>query len=179
MDGWWGGRVVSPMLPRLFFQHFHDTSFAAVPEGSETSLVGFLVGFVSPTRPGEGYIHFVGVHPEHRHQGVARALYERFFEEVRARGCDHVTCITSPANAASIAFHRRMGFRVMPGDAVGEGGIPVTSNYDGRGNARVRFLKDLAPGCYGSDALPAALDESSGTVPDRRNRSPTLKPTRG
>ena len=28
VDAWWG-REVSPMLPRLFFTHFHATSFVA------------------------------------------------------------------------------------------------------------------------------------------------------
>ena len=30
VDAWWGGRRVSPMLPRLFFEHFCDTSFVVV-----------------------------------------------------------------------------------------------------------------------------------------------------
>lgn len=30
VDEWWSGRTVSPMLPRLFFDHFCDTSFVVV-----------------------------------------------------------------------------------------------------------------------------------------------------
>jgi hypothetical protein len=29
IDDWWGGRHMADMLPRLFFEHFTDTSFAA------------------------------------------------------------------------------------------------------------------------------------------------------
>jgi hypothetical protein len=57
VDDWWGGRHMADMLPRLFFEHFTGTSFAAEAEGE---LAGFLVGFVSQSRPGEAYIHFVG-----------------------------------------------------------------------------------------------------------------------
>ena len=29
IDQWWGGRQMADKLPRLFFEHFTDTSFAA------------------------------------------------------------------------------------------------------------------------------------------------------
>lgn len=68
MDEWWGGfggsagavqRAV--LLPRLFFQHFTDSSWLA--ESSDGTLRGFLVGFLSPARSDVAYIHFVGVDP--------------------------------------------------------------------------------------------------------------------
>ena len=40
---------MAALLPRLFFDHFHTTSFAAV-DGNE-DIVGFLVGFLSPQTP--------------------------------------------------------------------------------------------------------------------------------
>ena len=51
IDDWWNGRHMADMLPRLFFEHFTDTSFAAVRDGE---LAGFLVwSDLSPshTRP--------------------------------------------------------------------------------------------------------------------------------
>lgn len=27
IDDWWGGRQMAQLLPRLFFEHFSDTSF--------------------------------------------------------------------------------------------------------------------------------------------------------
>lgn len=133
---------MADLLPRLFFQHFQYTSFAAVEDGAEQKLVGFLVGFVSQTDPSVSYIHFVGVHPDYRRQGVAKQLYEMFIVEARRRGCRQARCITSPSNVGSIAFHRTMGFRLEEGSS-DESGVPVTLNYDGRGHARVRFVKDL------------------------------------
>jgi hypothetical protein len=57
IDDWWGGRHMADMLPRLFFEHFTDTSFAAE---RDAELIGFLIGFQSQSRPAEAYIHFVG-----------------------------------------------------------------------------------------------------------------------
>ena len=53
IDEWWGGRPMARMLPRLFFDHFTNTSFAADRDGA---LAGFLVGFVSQSQPGDAYI---------------------------------------------------------------------------------------------------------------------------
>src|SRR5690349_24491190 len=105
IDDWWGGRHMADMLPRLFFEHFTDTSFAAERDGE---LAGFLVGFRSQSRPGEAYIHFVGIHPGERGHGLGRELYERFFDAARAGGCDRVRAVTSPVNRGSIGFHQRM-----------------------------------------------------------------------
>jgi ribosomal protein S18 acetylase RimI-like enzyme len=139
IDGWWNGRHMADMLPRLFFEHFTDTSFAAERDGE---LAGFLVGFVSQSHPAEAYIHFVGVHPDERGRGLGRQLYERFFAAVQARGRDLVRALTAPVNQGSVRFHQRMGFDIEPGDSEVDG-IAVTSGYDGDGNDRVRFVKHL------------------------------------
>jgi GNAT superfamily N-acetyltransferase len=78
---------MADMLPKLFFQHFQDTSFVVE---HDDQIVAFLVGFVSQTYPEQAYIHFVGVHPEYRKNGLAKQLYERFFETVKAKGCTEV-----------------------------------------------------------------------------------------
>jgi ribosomal protein S18 acetylase RimI-like enzyme len=140
IDDWWGGRHMADMLPRLFFEHFTDTSFAAERDGD---LVGFLVGLRSQSRPGEAYIHFVGVHPGERGRGLGRRLYEHFFAVVRTQGCELVRAVTSPVNQGSIRFHQRLGFDIVPGDAEVHG-VPVATAYDGDTQDRVRFVKHLA-----------------------------------
>ena len=125
---WWGGREMAPMLPRLFFLHFEGTSFVA-EDGDE--LAAFLCGFLSQTDPDEAYIHFVGVSPERRGEGLGRLLYERFFEEVRAQGRSVVRCVTSPVNEGSVAFHESLGFEVDK----------IAQDYDGPGEDRVLLLK--------------------------------------
>jgi ribosomal protein S18 acetylase RimI-like enzyme len=127
---WWGGRDMAPMLPKLFFLHFEGTSFVA-EEGED--LVGFLIGFLSQTADDEAYIHFVGVAPEHRGEGLGRTLYERFFDEVRAQGRTSVRCVTSPVNQESVAFHEALGFEVDR----------LVEDYDGPGEDRVLLVKRL------------------------------------
>jgi ribosomal protein S18 acetylase RimI-like enzyme len=129
VDQWWGGRSMATMLPKLFFVHFRDTSF--VVEGDGGAIAGFLCGFRSQTHDDEAYIHFVGVDPERRGAGVARTLYERFFEAVAPRST--VRAVTSPVNEGSIAFHRALGFEIER----------VDEDYDGQGEARVLLVKRL------------------------------------
>lgn len=139
VDEWWGGRRMAGMLPKLFFVHFQPTCFVAEHYGE---IVGFVTGFVSQTFPEEAYIHFVGVHPAFRRNGLARTLYERFFGSVRNSGCRIVRSVTSPVNKNSISFHRRMGFSIEGGDKVVEG-VPVVEGYDGKGEDRVLFYRTL------------------------------------
>ena len=128
---WWGGREMAPILPKLFFIHFEGTSFVA--EDSDGRLVAFLIGFLSQTDADEAYIHFVGVTPEDRGDGLGRALYERFFEEARTNGRTVVRCVTSPVNEGSLAFHEAMGFEVER----------VVEDYDGPGEDRALLVKQL------------------------------------
>ncbi len=139
MDDWWGGRRVHDKLPRLFVEHFRDTSLVIEEEGA---IVGFLVGFLSSSTPGEAYIHFVGVHPDHRRGGLARWMYEHFFSLARAQGRTIVRCVTSPVNQASIAYHTSIGFEIEEGDGVIDG-VPVHLEHDGPGEHRVRFVRAI------------------------------------
>ena len=132
VNAWWGGRDMAPMLPRLFFVHFEGTSY--VVDDGDGQLAAFLIGFLSQTDPDEAYIHFVGVSPEHRGGGLGRQLYERFFEDARAAGRTRVTCVTSPVNEGSVAFHQALGFTSER----------VAHDYDGPGEDRVLFVKTLA-----------------------------------
>jgi predicted GNAT superfamily acetyltransferase len=130
VDDWWGRPIVGA-LPRLFLDHFHGTSLVAERDGA---LAGFLVGFLSPSAPLEAYVHFVGVAPDLRRTGLARDLYTRFLALAAGHGRTVVSAVTSPVNAGSIAFHRRLGFAVTG---------PVTG-YNGPGHDLVTFRLDLS-----------------------------------
>jgi ribosomal protein S18 acetylase RimI-like enzyme len=130
INDWWGGRQMTQLLPRLFFEHFQNTSF--VMEDGE-NIVAFLIGFISQTQSNESYIHFIGVHPNYRNRGIARELYELFFIKVRGCGCDTVRCITSPINEGSINFHTQLGFSAS-----------VAVDHDGPGQNRILFVKTLS-----------------------------------
>ena len=131
VNAWWGGRDMAPMLPKLFFVHFEGTSF--VVDDDEGQLAGFLIGFLSQADDEEAYIHFVGVSPERRGEGLGRRLYERFFEEARSHGRKRVRCVTSPVNERSVAFHEALGFAVEK----------VVEDYDGPGEDRVLLVRQL------------------------------------
>jgi len=125
------GRPVHGVLPRLFLDHFHDTSFVAERSGS--GLAGFLVGFGSPAQRDCAYVHFAGVAPEERGSGLGRLLYREFFDMAARDGRRVVRAVTAPVNSASIAFHAAMGFTVTgPVDA-----------YDGPSSAKVTFERRL------------------------------------
>lgn len=127
----WFGRPMTSALPRLFLDHFHSSSTVATwPDGS---LAGFLIGFLSPSLPDEAYIHFIGVHPDARGEGLARSMYERFFDVAVAAGRNRVRAITSPVNKVSIAFHSAMGFTV-------DGPVP---DYHGPGVDLMVFTRRL------------------------------------
>lgn len=129
VDDWWG-RPILPSLPRLFLDHFHRTSLIAE---TDKGLTGFLVGIVSPSELDQAYIHFVGVSPEARNQGLARTLYEHFFQIARSHNRCVIKAITSPVNHASIAFHQRLGFTVT-------GPVP---DYNGPGRDVIVFERSI------------------------------------
>lgn len=131
---WWPdgrGDEIVMLLPRLFFQHFTGTSW--IIDDSEGSLRGFLIGFQSADHPEVAYIHFVGVDPDLRKQGVARSLYETFLADVASLGCTRVDAITGPPNTTSQSFHRAMGFEVS-------GPHP---DYDGPGEDRMSMSRSI------------------------------------
>lgn len=131
IDDWWGGRSMSAMLPRLFVEHFRDTS--VIVETGEGDLVAFLFAFVSPSKPQTGYIHFVGVAPSQRQAGLGREIYGWAFDALALRGCTRVEAVTAVTNTASQAFHRAMGFAVSE---------PI-AGYDGPGEDRVVLSRHL------------------------------------
>jgi ribosomal protein S18 acetylase RimI-like enzyme len=123
------------MLPRLFLVHFCNTSFIIE---KDNNLIAFLVGFLSPARANEGYIHFVGVHPQYRGVGLGRYLYNGFFRICKENDRNIIRACTSPVNKGSIAFHRKLGFAIEEGDAEIDG-IQVTLDYNKPDDPKVLF----------------------------------------
>lgn len=129
VDDWWG-RPIRAAIPRLFLDFFHRTSL--INEDTD-GLAGFLIGLLPPDAADAAYIHFVGVAPRARNRGLARAMYGEFFRMASRDGRHSVSAITSPANVASIAFHRRLGFAV-------QGPVP---DYNGPGSDMMVFGRQL------------------------------------
>ena len=71
--------------------------------------------------------------PAWRGAGLARSLYEQFFDRARQDGRTVIKAITSPQNGPSIAFHRAMGFTASD---------PI-KDYDGPSLDRVVFVRSV------------------------------------
>ena len=131
VDDWWGGRAMAAMIPRLFIDHFAETSY--VVEDAQGGLVAFVIAFVSPADPTTTYVHFVGVSPTARGCGLGREVYEKVSRDARAAGCLHLKAVTSTVNLESQAFHRALGFSISG----------AMADYDGPGEDRVILTKVL------------------------------------
>ena len=142
IDEWWPGRhIVHGVCPQLF-EHLGDTSLIVEDHGE---LVGFLVGYLSQRVPEAGYIHYAGVRPDWRGQGVGRETYRRFAAIVRERGRTCIVAETSSWNSGSIAFHMRFGFTLEAGDEVVDG-LPVHHDVTALGFDHVRMVLRLEGG---------------------------------
>jgi ribosomal protein S18 acetylase RimI-like enzyme len=142
VDEWWGGRKMRALLPRLWFQHFTGTSWLL--EAPEGRLAGFIIAFVSQDDPTFGYVHMVATDPNWRRAGIGRRLYQLVFEDFRARGVRRVEAVTWPGNRTSVAFHNALGFRIDDGPGTQRlYGTPSYPDYDGYGEERVVFTRDI------------------------------------
>ena len=131
VDAWWGGRAMADMLPRLFVDHFAETSY--VVDDADGRLAGFVIAFLSPADPATVYVHFIGVDPALRSSGLGRELYQRIADEAKAAGRSRLAAVTSPINTVSLAFHRAVGFDIGS----------VVPDYDGPGEDRVPMSLSL------------------------------------
>ena len=92
LQNWWGGRDLSAMLPKLFLNHFDDTSLVIEKEGQ---MIGFLIGFMSPGLKNEAYVHFMGVHPDFRKAGLGNQLLTSVEMEARRNGIHQLFILTT------------------------------------------------------------------------------------
>lgn len=91
INEWWGGRQMSDMLPKLFFDHFNNTSFIAEKDGQ---IIGFLIGFLSQSNTDVAYIHFFGVYPYYRKNHIGKQLFNEFFNVVKKNNRNVVRAVT-------------------------------------------------------------------------------------
>lgn len=135
MPNWWNGRDLTSSVLKIFFIHFQNTSFIAKVNNE---MAGFLIGFYSQTFKNEAYIHFAGVNPKFRRQGVGKELYKKFFEICKFNSIDTIRSCTSPINKLSILFHKDVGFSILPGDSEIDG-VCVSMNYLRESDPKVLF----------------------------------------
>jgi L-amino acid N-acyltransferase YncA len=89
-----------------------DHRFVAVEDGE---IVGWVA--LSPTSPRDCYAgvveHSVYVAAETRGRGIGRALMKALVESTDAAGLWTIQTSVFPENAATVALHERVGFRVV------------------------------------------------------------------
>ncbi len=129
IDHWWGGPISTFAHP-IFFYELGDGALVVEKNGE---MIGFLLGFIAHAPARTGYVHLVGIHPDHRRKGVGRALYAKFTEAAVAEGCTKLKAITTTGNEGSIRFHLAQGWQAQEID-----------DYAGPGRKRIVFLKELA-----------------------------------
>jgi mycothiol synthase len=68
--------------------------------------------------PGEGYVHWVGTHPEHTRKGLASYMLARLFQDFTERGYQSAVLETDDFRLPAVRTYLKMGF--TPVYAVGE-----------------------------------------------------------
>ena len=71
-------------------------------------IVGHAQGRVN--RGGYSWLGFMGVSPDHRRQGIGRALLNGFIEESRRSGCTKVSLDTAPCLKPAVKLYADTGF---------------------------------------------------------------------
>ncbi len=79
-----------------------------------------------PLAPDEAHIRMLGVHPENRSRGIARALMEACFERARAVGRTRMTLHTTERMRAAQAMYEGMGFERRPDRVFPDGFVLLT-----------------------------------------------------
>ena len=130
IDRWWGGPT-SALAHPIFFYELGEMGRIVEDDGL---MVGFLLGFIAPTKAGRvGYVHLVGIHPDHRRRGVGRLLYEAFEQDCRAADVARMKAITTLGNEGSQMFHQVLGWDMVEID-----------DYAGPGRPRIVFTKEFS-----------------------------------
>lgn len=128
LDRWWGGPAGQHAHP-LFFYEFGE--HAQVAEYDD-EIVGFLLGLVTGGPERVGYIHLVGIHPDHRRRGVGKALYESFTQHCVDLGVSRLKTLAAPGAEGQEAFHAALGFACV-----------LDEDYAGPSRARLVFTRSL------------------------------------
>lgn len=125
----------------LFCKYFNHTSF--VVEANE-GIAAFLLGFLSQVDNYTAYIHLVATAPRHQRKGMATLLYQKFFETARHMERRRIELIVNPDNAASLEFHRKLGFQEnFKGEIITVDGVKAVRDYNGPRIHMVPFFKEL------------------------------------
>ena len=101
----------------IFSSPWSEKSLAECVGGKNTLFLvcekdGRTVGYVGCyTVCDDAAITNVAVHPDHRRQGIAKALVKALISRASERGCAQVSLEVRVSNASAIALYEKLGFR--------------------------------------------------------------------
>ncbi|KPL19064.1 MAG: acetyltransferase [candidate division Zixibacteria bacterium SM23_81] len=81
--------------------------FLVAMRGSE--LLGTAMGGYDGHR---GWVYYVVVSPEHRRQGIGKALMRRVEKSLAELGCPKLNLQVRASNAQAVSFYKRLGYEV-------------------------------------------------------------------
>ncbi|MFF6885471.1 GNAT family N-acetyltransferase [Streptomyces sp. NPDC012421] len=107
--------TAAPTWEQFDAAKLHEHRFAAVDDGNDGRVLGWVAASrVSDRLAYAGVVeHSVYVHPGARGRGVATVLLKTLIDSTEAAGIWTIQSGIFPENAASLAVHRRAGFRVI------------------------------------------------------------------
>jgi len=143
VDRWFDGRRVKPLLGRAWFVHFASASW--ISETRDGRIAAFLIGFMSPGRPGEAVVHLAATNPELRRRRIGTAIHETWLSDVAARGADRAVVAIPPEDRTAVLFYRSLGFEAVRLGSRLIWGVPAFADYDAEGVDRALFVRPILP----------------------------------
>jgi GNAT superfamily N-acetyltransferase len=105
---------------------------------SDDGIIGAVFAFRSQDHPAEVYVQDVMIHPQHRQEGIARALLDSVRSQAEKWGCERVYLTSEPDNQPAHAAWTRLGFVNLAGDHE-INGVSVTTDFKGPGRSRAVY----------------------------------------
>lgn len=138
----WGDLVVEREgIYHIMTLHFRSTCFVAEDRGH---MIGYLLGFISQSDPGQAHMHLIQVDPALRGHGVGRRLFGMFESNVRGKGCKKIVSLSRPENKTAMSFYVDTGMEnVSSGNTIDVGGVRAVKDYNGPGKHMVMWSKEL------------------------------------
>lgn len=112
--------------PLFVLRQFHDLFpelFLIAEESGQT--LGYVLGGIGTD--GHGWVLSLAVVPDHRSQGIGRALMDALLDQFRKRGMKTILLTVSPTNTNGMSLYRKIGFVDMG----------IQNDYYGDGDERL------------------------------------------
>ena len=135
-DFWGSDRTLNIHHP-IFIYEFGNSAYVI---RINDKVIAYLFGFISQTSP-TAYVHLIGVRKDHQNKGLGSTLYNHFVIYAKEKECTKIKAMTTPTNSLSIAFHKKIGMKLLGNK--NSSGIEVITDYSGPGQDRVVFEKDI------------------------------------